>query len=85
MLLSCVEARFDGNSELVAELVTSNGFKAAYAIKDGAEGSRGWVVSTLKFHTCFAFRTNTNCSYKTYRNLQNAEQRPALDTSEENV
>ncbi|KAH6789287.1 thylakoid rhodanese-like protein [Perilla frutescens var. frutescens] len=35
--------RFDGNSELVAELVTSNGFKAAYAIKDGAEGSRGWV------------------------------------------
>lgn len=45
MLLSCVEARFDGNSEIVAELVTSNGFKAAYAIKDGAEGSRGWVVS----------------------------------------
>ncbi|KAL3642517.1 Rhodanese-like domain-containing protein 4, chloroplastic [Castilleja foliolosa] len=32
---------FDGNSELVAELVTSNGFKAAYAIKDGAEGPRG--------------------------------------------
>lgn len=45
MFLSCVEARFDGNSEIVAELVTSNGFKAAYAIKDGAEGSRGWVVS----------------------------------------
>jgi len=39
-----MEARFDGNSELVAELVTVNGFKAAYAIKDGAEGPRGWKV-----------------------------------------
>ncbi|KAI9104359.1 hypothetical protein K1719_022931 [Acacia pycnantha] len=29
--------------ELVAELVTVNGFKAAYAIKDGAEGPRGWM------------------------------------------
>lgn len=36
--------RFDGNSELVAELVTANGFKSAYAIKDGAEGPRGWMV-----------------------------------------
>lgn len=85
MLLSCVEARFDGNSELVAELVTSNGFKAAYAIKDGAEGSRGWVVSTLKLHTCFAFRKNTSCSCKTYCVLQNAEQRPTLDTSKDDV
>lgn len=42
-----MEARFDGNSELVAELVTSNGFKAAYAIKDGAEGPRGWMVITI--------------------------------------
>ncbi|KAK6141078.1 hypothetical protein DH2020_025190 [Rehmannia glutinosa] len=39
--------KFDGNSELVAELVTANGFKAAYAIKDGAEGSRGWKNSGL--------------------------------------
>ncbi|KAK9925223.1 hypothetical protein M0R45_033553 [Rubus argutus] len=39
--------RFDGNSELVAELVTVNGFKSAYAIKDGAEGPRGWVSSGL--------------------------------------
>ncbi|XP_060964379.1 uncharacterized protein LOC115704303 [Cannabis sativa] len=39
--------KFDGNSELVAELVTVNGFKAAYAIKDGAEGPRGWVNSNL--------------------------------------
>ena len=38
------EARFDGNSELVAELVTLNGFKSAYAVKDGAEGPRGWLV-----------------------------------------
>ncbi|XP_027335603.1 rhodanese-like domain-containing protein 4, chloroplastic [Abrus precatorius] len=39
--------KFDGNSELVAELVTINGFKAAYAIKDGAEGPRGWIKSGL--------------------------------------
>ncbi|KAL8260769.1 hypothetical protein R6Q59_024818 [Mikania micrantha] len=39
--------KFDGSSELVAELVTVNGFKAAYAIKDGAEGSRGWMNSSL--------------------------------------
>ncbi|RRT61107.1 hypothetical protein B296_00030387 [Ensete ventricosum] len=42
-----MEARFDGKSELVAELVTVNGFKAAYAIKDGAEGTRGWMKSGL--------------------------------------
>jgi hypothetical protein len=42
-----VETRFDGNSELVAELVTANGYKAAFVVKDGAEGSRGWVVFTL--------------------------------------
>ncbi|XP_010261520.1 PREDICTED: rhodanese-like domain-containing protein 4, chloroplastic [Nelumbo nucifera] len=39
--------KFDGNSELVAELVTANGFKGAYAIKDGAEGPRGWLSSGL--------------------------------------
>ncbi|XP_010266472.1 PREDICTED: rhodanese-like domain-containing protein 4, chloroplastic [Nelumbo nucifera] len=39
--------KFDGNSELVAELVTANGFKAAYSIKDGAEGPRGWMNSGL--------------------------------------
>ncbi|KAK9121811.1 hypothetical protein Syun_019428 [Stephania yunnanensis] len=39
--------KFDGNSELVAELVTLNGFKAAYAIRDGAEGPRGWLKSGL--------------------------------------
>ncbi|KAA8516157.1 hypothetical protein F0562_019336 [Nyssa sinensis] len=39
--------KYDGNSELVAELVTANGFKAAYAIKDGAEGNRGWMNSGL--------------------------------------
>ncbi|MED6182562.1 hypothetical protein PIB30_029555 [Stylosanthes scabra] len=39
--------KFDGNSELVAQLVTDNGFKAAYAIKDGAEGPRGWMNSGL--------------------------------------
>ncbi|XP_043715843.1 rhodanese-like domain-containing protein 4, chloroplastic isoform X2 [Telopea speciosissima] len=39
--------KFDGSSELVAELVTANGFKSAYAIKDGAEGTRGWMNSGL--------------------------------------
>lgn len=39
--------KFDGNSELVAELVTVNGFKSAFAIKDGAEGPRGWMKSGL--------------------------------------
>ncbi|XP_072959743.1 rhodanese-like domain-containing protein 4, chloroplastic isoform X1 [Typha angustifolia] len=39
--------KFDGNSEFVAELVTANGFKGAFAIKDGAEGTRGWMNSGL--------------------------------------
>ncbi|OEL27708.1 Rhodanese-like domain-containing protein 4, chloroplastic [Dichanthelium oligosanthes] len=39
--------KFDGNSELVAELVTANGYKAAFAVKDGAEGNRGWKSSNL--------------------------------------
>ncbi|CBI40498.3 unnamed protein product, partial [Vitis vinifera] len=39
--------KFDGNSEMVAELAAVNGFKAAYAIKDGAEGPRGWMNSSL--------------------------------------
>ncbi|XP_073291179.1 rhodanese-like domain-containing protein 4, chloroplastic [Primulina huaijiensis] len=39
--------KFEGDSELVAELVTANGFKSAYAIRDGAEGSRGWTKSGL--------------------------------------
>jgi len=42
--MNIVEVRFDGNSGLVAELVTANGYKAAFAVKDGAEGSRGWKV-----------------------------------------
>ncbi|KAL5207657.1 hypothetical protein ABZP36_032092 [Zizania latifolia] len=39
--------KLDGNSELVAELVTSNGYKAAFAVKDGADGRRGWLSSNL--------------------------------------
>ncbi|CAN6444367.1 unnamed protein product [Victoria cruziana] len=39
--------KLDGNSAKVAELVTANGFKAAFAIKDGAEGTRGWINSDL--------------------------------------
>lgn len=50
-----LKARFDGNSELVAELVTANGFKAAYAVKDGAEGPRGWVVCAVINQFFFLF------------------------------
>ncbi|XP_072980037.1 rhodanese-like domain-containing protein 4, chloroplastic [Typha angustifolia] len=39
--------KFDGNSEFVAELVTAYGFKAAFAIKDGVEGTQGWMNSGL--------------------------------------
>lgn len=49
-----MKARYDGNSELVAELVTINGFKAAYAIKDGAEGPRGWMVLAFLIF-CYLF------------------------------
>ncbi|MDV3201244.1 MAG: hypothetical protein Q8877_03630 [Sweet potato little leaf phytoplasma] len=52
-----LEAGFDRNFELVAELVTANRFKAAYAIKDGAEGPRGWTVflSLPFFHVYYIF------------------------------
>ncbi|XP_022974944.1 rhodanese-like domain-containing protein 4, chloroplastic [Cucurbita maxima] len=43
--------KYDGSSELVAELVTVNGFKAAFAIKDGVEGPRGWTNSGLPWLT----------------------------------
>lgn len=39
--------KFDGNSARVAKLVAENGFKSAFAIKDGAEGARGWQNSGL--------------------------------------
>lgn len=44
-----MKSRLHGNSELVSELVTVNGFKAAYAIKDGAEGTRGWIVRPIPY------------------------------------
>ncbi|KAH9320237.1 hypothetical protein KI387_022006 [Taxus chinensis] len=39
--------KFDGSSTKVAKLVTENGFKSAFAIKDGAEGLKGWQKSGL--------------------------------------
>lgn len=39
--------KFDGSSTKVAKLVAENGFKSAFAIKDGAEGPRGWQNSGL--------------------------------------
>lgn len=39
--------KFDGSSAKVAKLVAENGFKSAFAIKDGAEGPRGWQNSGL--------------------------------------
>ncbi|XP_022159232.1 rhodanese-like domain-containing protein 4A, chloroplastic [Momordica charantia] len=35
---------FDGNSMKVAELLFKNGFKEAYAIKDGVRGEKGWLA-----------------------------------------
>ena len=31
----------------VAELLFKNGFKEAYAIKDGVRGEKGWLVCVL--------------------------------------
>lgn len=39
--------KFDGSSTKIAKLVAENGFKSALAIKDGAEGPRGWQNSGL--------------------------------------
>ncbi|OAE28462.1 hypothetical protein AXG93_115s1530 [Marchantia polymorpha subsp. ruderalis] len=39
--------RFDGKSIAAAKLLVQNGFKGAYAIKDGAEGPTGWQSSEL--------------------------------------
>ncbi|GLJ18955.1 hypothetical protein SUGI_0339010 [Cryptomeria japonica] len=39
--------KFDGSSAKVAKLVAENGFKSAFAIKDGVEGPRGWQNSGL--------------------------------------
>lgn len=58
-----METRFDGNSELVAELATVNGFKAAYAIKDGAEGPRGWMVCNF-FSLPFSFYWRIHILYE---------------------
>ena len=52
-----LNSRFDGNSELVAELVAANSFKAAYAIKDGAEGPRGWIVRISCFFKFIQFNS----------------------------
>ena len=57
-----LKARFDGNSELVAELVTANGFKTAYAVKDGAEGPRGWMVFAV-LNLFLFFDLISNCIF----------------------
>lgn len=62
--------RFDGNSELVAELATVNGFKAAYAIKDGAEGPRGWMVCNF-FFLPFSFYWRIHLLYDINRVFKN--------------
>lgn len=40
----CVLDNFDGNSMKVAELLFKNGFKEAYAIRDGVRGDKGWLA-----------------------------------------
>ena len=42
---------------MVAELAAVNGFKAAYAIKDGAEGPRGWMVFTILISVLLCFHS----------------------------
>ncbi|XP_062081354.1 rhodanese-like domain-containing protein 4A, chloroplastic [Humulus lupulus] len=39
----CILDNLDGNSLKVAELLFKNGFKAAYAIKNGIAGKKGWI------------------------------------------
>lgn len=39
--------KFDGDSARIAKFVAENGFKSAFTIKDGAEGTRGWQNSGL--------------------------------------
>lgn len=36
---------YDGNATIVAKLLANSGFKSAYAVKGGAEGQNGWLVS----------------------------------------
>jgi rhodanese-related sulfurtransferase len=43
--------RFDGSSATVAKLLANSGFKSAYAIKGGAEGSNGWNEKDLPWAT----------------------------------
>ncbi|GLT84740.1 hypothetical protein SLE2022_029560 [Rubroshorea leprosula] len=84
-----LKARFDGNSELIAGLVTVNGFRAVYAIKDGAEGARGWMVFANPFSCYFIFHPVVIWYYNAFssENLLRritifAEQWSSLDTTE---
>lgn len=49
-----MEGSFDGNSMKVAELLVSGGIKAAYAIKGGIRGKKGWQVIFI----CSFFKTS---------------------------
>ncbi|XP_034904816.1 rhodanese-like domain-containing protein 4, chloroplastic isoform X3 [Populus alba] len=62
--------KFDGNSELVAELVTVNGFKAAYAIKDGAEGPRGWMEGSDALPVTFAIAAATGIGVLAFSEIE---------------
>eukprot|EP01018_Ginkgo_biloba_P003124 Gb_06683 [translate_table: standard] len=52
--------KYDGNSMKVAQMLTRNGFKAAYAIRDGVEGIKGWqaIGKTLPVKTVHMSRNN---------------------------
>lgn len=45
---------------MVAELAAANGFKAAYAIRDGAEGPRGWMVFAILISFYYDFTLYSN-------------------------
>lgn len=58
--------RFDGSSATVAKLLSNSGFKSAYAIKGGAEGSNGWNVglsSRSKFLHQYIFVVNDHFNF----------------------
>ncbi|XP_042481286.1 rhodanese-like domain-containing protein 4, chloroplastic isoform X2 [Macadamia integrifolia] len=62
--------KFDGSSELVAELVTANGFKAAYAIKDGADGTRGWLESSDTLPVTFGIAVATGLGLLAFTEIE---------------
>lgn len=69
----------------MAELVTANGFKSAYAIKDGAEGPRGWMVCSLIFEITLNCDTSITAYLTDEVIFCVAEQQTPLDSTKKNI